>query len=124
MRCERTIRFVIRDGAGQSLGAFDEVFRSESATIIRIPPYTPVAKALVSHCTSWCRLGGDSFGECAAHAFDESWVLGVWRFEELFVLVVGFVGVEQASVVPGFDGGAMDVESFGDFVVGEHAACS
>jgi putative transposase len=40
---ERTIRFLIRDGAGQFVAAFDEVFRSDGATIIRTPPYTPVA---------------------------------------------------------------------------------
>jgi len=34
-----------RDGAGQVLGAFDEIFRSEGAMIIRTPPYTPVANA-------------------------------------------------------------------------------
>jgi putative transposase len=36
---------LIRDGAGQFIGAFDEIFRSEGATIIRTPPYTPVANA-------------------------------------------------------------------------------
>jgi putative transposase len=45
MRHERTIRFLIRDGAGQFITAFDEVFRSDGATIIRTPPYTPVANA-------------------------------------------------------------------------------
>ncbi len=39
------IRFLIRDGAGQFVAAFDDVFRSEGATIIRTPPYTPVANA-------------------------------------------------------------------------------
>jgi len=43
MRCERTIRFLIRDGSGQFAGAFDEIFRADGATIIRTPPYTPVA---------------------------------------------------------------------------------
>jgi transposase InsO family protein len=42
---ERTIRFLIRDAAGQFVAAFDEVFRSGGATIIRTPPYTPVANA-------------------------------------------------------------------------------
>ena len=42
---ERTIRFLIRDGAGQFVTAFDEVFRSDGATIIRTPPCTPVANA-------------------------------------------------------------------------------
>jgi transposase InsO family protein len=45
MRYQRTIRFLIRDGAGQFIPAFDEVFRSDSATIIRTPAYTPVANA-------------------------------------------------------------------------------
>jgi putative transposase len=45
MFCSRTIRFLIRDGAGQFVAAFDEVFRSAGATIIRTPPYTPVANA-------------------------------------------------------------------------------
>ncbi len=45
MRSEPTIRFLIRDGAGQFAGAFDEVFRGDGATIIRTPPYTPVANA-------------------------------------------------------------------------------
>jgi putative transposase len=45
MRYDRTIRFLIRDGAAQFIGAFDEIFRSDGATIIRTPPYTPVANA-------------------------------------------------------------------------------
>jgi hypothetical protein len=45
MGYERTVRFLIRDGAGQFLGGFDEVFRAGGATIIRTPPYTPVANA-------------------------------------------------------------------------------
>jgi putative transposase len=45
MRAEPRIQFLIRDGAGQFAGAFDEIFRSDGATIIRTPPYTPVANA-------------------------------------------------------------------------------
>src|SRR5438552_11536064 len=45
LRYDRTIRFLIRDGAGQFVAAFDEVFRSDGATIIRTPPRTPVANA-------------------------------------------------------------------------------
>jgi transposase InsO family protein len=45
MRYDRTIRFLIRDGAGQFTGTFDEVFRSDGTTIIRTPPSTPVANA-------------------------------------------------------------------------------
>jgi putative transposase len=39
------VRFLIRDGAGQFVAAFDEVFRSDGATVIRTPPRTPVANA-------------------------------------------------------------------------------
>jgi len=45
MRDGPTIRFLIRDGASQFIGGFDEVFRADGATIIRTPPYTPVANA-------------------------------------------------------------------------------
>ena len=41
MRHDRTVRFLIRDGAGQFVAAFDEVFRSTGATVIRTPPRTP-----------------------------------------------------------------------------------
>ncbi len=43
MGYDQTIRYLIRDGAGQFVAAFDEVFRSDDATVIRTPPYTPVA---------------------------------------------------------------------------------
>jgi putative transposase len=45
MRHQRAIRFLIRDDAGQFIMAFDDVFRSDGATIIRTPPRTPVANA-------------------------------------------------------------------------------
>ena len=45
MNFSREIRFLIRDGAGQFISTFDEVFRSDGATIIRTPPRTPVANA-------------------------------------------------------------------------------
>jgi transposase InsO family protein len=45
MAYDRTIRFLIRDGAGQFVAAFDEVFRSDGTTVIRIPPRAPVANA-------------------------------------------------------------------------------
>ena len=40
-----TIRFLIRDGAGQFIRAFDDVFRGDGATITRTPTRTPVANA-------------------------------------------------------------------------------
>ena len=40
---------------------------------------------------------------------------------EPFVLVVGFVGHEQAGAAPGLDGGGVHTEVAGDFGEGEHA---
>jgi putative transposase len=45
MRTDRAIRFVIRDGAGQFLTGFDNVFHGDGTRVIRTPPYTPVANA-------------------------------------------------------------------------------
>jgi Integrase core domain len=45
MRNHPTIGFLIRDGAGQFIRAFDDVFRSDCTTIIPTPPRTPVANA-------------------------------------------------------------------------------
>jgi putative transposase len=55
MSYDHTIRFLIRDGAGQFVAAFDEVFRSDGATIIRTPPYTPVANAYAERWISTVR---------------------------------------------------------------------
>jgi transposase InsO family protein len=52
MGYERTMRFLIRDRAGQFAAAFDEIFRSEGATIIRTPPRTPVAN---TYAERWIR---------------------------------------------------------------------
>jgi putative transposase len=45
LRPGRPVRFLIRDRASQFVASFDEIFRTEGATIIRTPPYTPVANA-------------------------------------------------------------------------------
>ena len=47
MRYDRAIRMLIRDGAGQFIGGFDDVFRSDGATIIHTPPYTPTNPYLI-----------------------------------------------------------------------------
>jgi putative transposase len=55
MRSDRRIRFLIRDGAGQFLRGFDEVFRGDGTTILRTPPYTPVANAYAERWTGTVR---------------------------------------------------------------------
>jgi transposase len=79
-------------------------------------------KALVSHCTSSGRFGRGSSGESAAHVGDEAGVAGDGRLVELFVLVVGLVGDEQAGPAPVLDGVAVHAELCGDLVEGEHPA--
>jgi hypothetical protein len=49
MRTDYRIRFLVHDGAAQFAGAFDSVFASEGPTIIRTPPYTPVANPFAEH---------------------------------------------------------------------------
>jgi putative transposase len=52
MTIDRTIRFVIRDRAGQYSDAFDTVFNSIDARVIRIPPQAPRANAFAER---WVR---------------------------------------------------------------------
>jgi putative transposase len=47
-------RFLIRDRDSKFTRDFDAVFASEGIKIIKTPMRAPKAKALVSHCTSWC----------------------------------------------------------------------
>ena len=104
--------------------AFVEYAQSRGFVIDPARVRSPQDKTLVSHCTSWCRFGEDSFGESAAHAFDEPGVAGDGWLVEPFVLVVGLVGDEEAGVAPGLDGGGVHAEAFGDFVHGEQASGS
>jgi hypothetical protein len=54
--------------------------------------------------------------------FVESWVAGCRWVVELFVLVVGLLGSEEAGALPGLDRAGADVELGGDRVEGERAA--
>jgi putative transposase len=46
MRNDRTIRFLIRDRAGQFIAGFDEIFHSDGTTIIRTPSTHPGRECL------------------------------------------------------------------------------
>src|SRR5581483_8321955 len=78
-------------------------------------------KGFVSHCTSWCWLGGNSSAEVASLSFDRSGLAGYGRVEEPGVAVIGLVTGEQAGTVPGLDGGWMHAEDLGDLGNGELA---
>jgi len=81
----------------------------------------PESKGFVSHCTSWCWLGGNSSAEVASLSFDRSGLAGYGRVEEPGVAVIGLVTGEQAGTVPGLDGGWMHAEDLGDLGNGELA---
>ncbi len=46
-----SVKFLIRDRAGQFTGSFDAVFTAAGIRILASPPRAPRAKPLVSHCT-------------------------------------------------------------------------
>jgi len=52
MSFDKTIRFVIRDGAGQYTRTFDDVFAAVGASVITIPPGAPRANAFAER---WVR---------------------------------------------------------------------
>ncbi|HVE45646.1 MAG TPA: hypothetical protein VNA57_02705 [Acidimicrobiales bacterium] len=80
---------------------FDDVFfeyvQSRGFVVDAARVATPTDKALVSYCTSRWRFDKGSLRELAAHAFDEARIAGFRGLEEPFILVVGFVGDEEAS---------------------------
>ena len=57
---DRTVgfRFLVRDRAGQFSASFDAVLADAGIQAVKIPPRSPRAKPLVSHCTSSSRFVG------------------------------------------------------------------
>ena len=51
-------RFLVRDRAGQFTMPFDAVLAGAGIEAVKIPPRSPRAKPLVSHCTSSGRFVG------------------------------------------------------------------
>jgi transposase len=81
-------------------------------------------KGLVSYCASWGGWGRNSAMEPVSSVAEQVRVAGVGGLVEPFVLVVGFVGDEQAGAAPGLDGVGMDAELLGDFGDSAHALCT
>ena len=101
--------------------AFREYAQARGFAVDPTRVRSPRDKGLVSYCTSWCWLGGNSSFEVAALAFDEAGIAGDGRVEEPGVAVVGLVAGEQAGTVPGLDGAVVHAEVLGDLGDGELA---
>ena len=86
--------------------------------------FKPKDKVLVSYCASWGGWGRNSAMEPVSSVAEQVRVAGVGGLVEPFVLVVGFVGDEQAGAAPGLDGVGMDAELLGDFGDSAHALCT
>ena len=94
----------------------------QGVQIVKTPYRAPQAKALVSLCTSWARLGGFSLVEPPALLSGEPGVAGGGRLEQPLVLVVGLVAGEQSGGVPALDRGWVHGEALCDLVGAEQAA--
>jgi putative transposase len=63
-------RFLVRDRDTKFTAPFDVVFAAVDVEVVKIPPRTPRAKPLVSHCTSLVRCGGlGCLGRAGGRAF-------------------------------------------------------
>ena len=83
---------------------------------------SPQDKGLVSYCASWGGWGRNAVTEPVSSVAEQVRVAGGGGLVEPFVLVVGFVGGEQAGAAPGLDGGGVHAEVAGDLGDGEHAS--
>jgi len=115
------VTFHTDQGSEYTAKAFRRACQRLSVTQSMGRPGSALDKACVSHCTSWCGLGGNSVPDRASLPGDQAGVAWRGRLEELHVLVVGLVGGEQPGAVPGLDRAAVHAELFGDLVDGQQA---
>jgi len=103
-----TVKFLIRDRAGQFTGSFDAVFTAAGIRILASPPQAPRAKPRAAYCTSSERFAGKwrscrSDGVVAASLVDGRRV-GAGRVVEDLVFVVIPLPADNSGVVADLDG--------------------
>ena len=103
-----TVKFLIRDRAGQFTSSFDAVFTAEGIRILASPPQAPRAKSRVAYCTSSERLTA-RWRSCRSHgvvpaSLVAGWRVGSGRVVEDFAFVVIPLPADNSGVVPDLDG--------------------
>src|SRR6516162_6368778 len=112
-----SVKFLIRDHAGQFTSSFDAVFTAEGIRILASPPQAHRAKPRVAYCTSserfvarWrsCRSDGVVPASLVA-----GWRVGSGRVVEDLAFVVIPLPADNSGVVPDLDGAGGHAEELG-----------
>src|SRR5271166_1622093 len=116
-QCVTTVKFLIRDRAGQFTSSFDAVFTAEGIRILASPPQAPTAKPRAAYCTSWERLTARWRSRRSHGVVPASLVggrrVGAGRAVEDFAFVVIPLATDNSGVVPDLDGAGGHAEQGG-----------
>jgi hypothetical protein len=112
-----SVKFLIRDRAGQFTDSFDAVFQADGIRILTSPPQAPRAKPRVAYCTSSERLAA-RWRSCRSHgvvpaSLVEGRRVGPGRVVEDFSFVVIPLPADNSGVVPDLDGAGGHAEQGG-----------
>ena len=112
-----TVKFLIRDRAGQFTSPFDAVLTAEGIRILPSPPQAPRAKHRVAYCTSSERLTA-RWRSCRSHgvvpaSLVAGWRVGSGRVVKDLTFVVIPLPADNSGVVPDLDGAGGHAEQLG-----------
>jgi len=112
-----SVKFLIRDRAGQFSSSFDAVLTAEGIRIVASPPQSPKAKPRVAYCTSSERFVA-RWGSCRSDGVVPASLVaggrvGSGRVVEDLAFVVIPLAADNSGVVPDLDGAWGHAEQFG-----------